>query len=227
MRYTFATYNVHRCIGNDGRFDPERIAAVLRELKADIIALQELETRHEGGLQLLELMSRATGLAAVAGPNILRDTGHFGNALLARAEVLAVRRADLSYGLNEPRDAIGVELNMAGRALQVHATHLGLTPQERRYQIKRLLELMATGPARLALLGDINEWLPWARPLRWLHRRLGRAPALPTFPAALPLFALDRIWMNPREDLLDIAVHNSYLARTASDHLPLKALVEL
>ena len=38
-------YNIHECVGGDGRRDPERIAAVLREIDADIIGLQEVDAR--------------------------------------------------------------------------------------------------------------------------------------------------------------------------------------
>ena len=53
-RLRVATYNVHACVGTDGRHDPDRVASVITELDADIVALQEftypasvaLETRQ-------------------------------------------------------------------------------------------------------------------------------------------------------------------------------------
>lgn len=228
MHLRLASYNIHRCIGLDGRFEPERIFDVMCELQADIIALQEVETLHEGGLQLLESMSERTGLEAIAGPNILRDTGHYGNALLARADVMRIRRMDLSWTPGvEPREAIAVDLELGEAHLRVAATHLGLRPAERRFQVRQLLNLL-TGDGRdmAALLGDINEWLPWSRPIRWIHDRFGRTPAPPTFPATLPVFALDRVWFEPRKHLLSVAAHKSALARVASDHLPVVAEVE-
>lgn len=229
MRLTLASYNIHRCIGMDGRFEPERIFDVLCELHADIIALQEVETLHEGGLQLLELMSERTGLEAIAGPNILRDTGHYGNALLARGDVHRIRRIDLSFeNAREPREAIAVDLDCQSLLLHVAATHLGLRPSERRFQIGRLLEVVSRTPRHFAaLLGDFNEWLPWARPLGWINTHFGRTPAPATFPATFPLFALDRIWIWPRQHLLSVTAHKSALARVASDHLPLKAVLEI
>jgi endonuclease/exonuclease/phosphatase family metal-dependent hydrolase len=62
------------------------------------------------------------------------------------------------------------------------------------------------------------------RPLRWLHARLGRTPTLPTFPAGLPLLALDRVWVHPRAALRALRVHRT---RVASDHLPLVADLEI
>ena len=73
------------------------------------------------------------------------------------------------------------------------------------------------------LLGDINEWWLWGRPLRWLHRRFGASPARRTFPPRLPLLALDRVWVHPRSVLAEVAVVDTPAARRASDHLPVVA----
>ena len=64
-----ATYNVHGCIGLDRRYDPERVAAVLRELNADIIGLQEVDNHRplRRGLHQLELLRETTGMMAVPG----------------------------------------------------------------------------------------------------------------------------------------------------------------
>src|SRR4029077_1557958 len=78
---------------------------------------------------------------------------------------------------------------------------------------------------RLVVLGDINEWLPLGRPLRWLHGLLGRSPAERSFPARWQLFAPDRVWVRPRHALLAFGAHRSPLATLASDHLPVKALI--
>src|SRR4051812_26782166 len=40
---TIASYNIHKCVGTDGRFDPERISRVVAEIDADVIALQEAD----------------------------------------------------------------------------------------------------------------------------------------------------------------------------------------
>ena len=81
--------------------------------------------------------------------------------------------------------------------------------------------------AATVLLGDLNEWFLWGRPLRWLHARFGHAPAPPSFPARRPLLALDRIWVEPRPILRELRAHASPLARVASDHVPLRAVLEL
>jgi endonuclease/exonuclease/phosphatase family metal-dependent hydrolase len=75
------------------------------------------------------------------------------------------------------------------------------------------------------VLGDINEWLPLGRPLRWMHALLGRSPAERSFPSRWPLFALDRVWVRPRHALLEFGAHRSALAAMASDHLPVRAVI--
>jgi endonuclease/exonuclease/phosphatase family metal-dependent hydrolase len=72
----------------------------------------------------------------------------------------------------------------------------------------------------------LNEWFLWGRPLRWLRKIFGKTPARPTFPAWFPIFALDRIWVHPVSALISLDVHKSPLARIASDHLPVKAVIE-
>jgi endonuclease/exonuclease/phosphatase family metal-dependent hydrolase len=111
--------------------------------------------------------------------------------------------------------------------LRVVATHLGLRPAERREQVQRLLRLFTWGPdERAVLMGDLNEWFLWGRPLRRLHRHFKPTPACNTFPAKMPFLALDRMWAHPGEILRELKAHDSPLARVASDHLPLVATVE-
>ena len=112
-----------------------------------------------------------------------------------------------------------------GHLLRIVATHLGLRPVERRLQVRRLLDEFDTPRMPVVLMGDINEWLVWGRPLRWLTSHFKPAQAPPTFPSRRPVFALDRIWMHPRWRLLRVHAHRSRLARVASDHLPLMARI--
>jgi endonuclease/exonuclease/phosphatase family metal-dependent hydrolase len=225
------SYNVHRCIGTDGRCDPERVARVIREIDCDPLGLQEVDNSPgptPASLQL-DFLARATGLAAIAGLRIVRHMGHYGNALLTRHRVLSVRRHDLSFSWREPRGALDVELDIEGAVTRFIVTHLGLTPGERRHQMRRILSIVAQGSATLpvVLLGDLNEWLPLGRPLRWLHACFGRPPAARSFPAFWPLLALDRIWVRPRDALLSVRAHQSATARRASDHLPVTAELAL
>ncbi len=224
-----ATWNIHGAIGADGRYAPSRIVAVLSELDADIVALQEVasQSAHEN---FLARLAHETGYHVADGPLHQRRGSDFGNAVLSRRAIRTVERLDLTVGGYEPRGALDVCIDVGGPLLlRVFATHLGLRPRERREQVRRILAAVERdGPHPTLLMGDLNEWYLWGRPLRWLHshfREIPRAP--PTFPARRPLFALDRIWVAPAGSLRRLTRHASALARTASDHLPLVAEVVL
>ncbi|MGD9953420.1 MAG: endonuclease/exonuclease/phosphatase family protein [Burkholderiales bacterium] len=227
MRVKVATWNVHGCVGADGRFDPERTLEVLRSLDADVIALQELRWRPDEALHLLERFARALGYAPLAGPTLMRPDGHYGNALLTRLPVEATRQEALSVPGREPRGALQAVLRAGNGPLGVVATHLGLAPGERRAQMRRALELVNATAKPVVLMGDLNEWFLWGRPLRWLRAHFGRTAAPATFPARWPVVALDRIWVEPAGRLERIAVHRAPPAKAASDHLPLCATLAL
>jgi endonuclease/exonuclease/phosphatase family metal-dependent hydrolase len=227
-----ASYNIHSCVGSDGRCDPARIAAVLREIDPDIVGLQEVEGRRGPQTESMQMayLADALGLHAVSGPTMMRDDGHYGNALLTRCPVLDVRHLDLTVYRREPRAAIDAELDAGGVPVRVIATHFGLLPGERRVQARRILTQLGNGDSRAAttvLCGDINEWFAIGRPLRWLHARLGRTASIPTFPSLFPVFALDRLWVQPRTLVREVKAHASAAARIASDHLPIVARIAL
>jgi endonuclease/exonuclease/phosphatase family metal-dependent hydrolase len=213
-----ASYNVHGCRGTDGRKDASRIAGVIAELECDTVGLQEVDYR-------LDYIAGRLGMQAVPGLTLVRHDGPYGNALLTKRRILDVRRLALGYGRREPRNALDVDLEVCGTKLRVIVTHLGLFAPERRWQVRKLLELVRETQERLVVLGDINEWFPFSRPLRWFNRLLGRSVVERSFPSRWPLLALDRVWVRPRPALLAVKAHRSPLAAKASDHLPVKAIV--
>jgi endonuclease/exonuclease/phosphatase family metal-dependent hydrolase len=228
MRIKLVTYNIHAGVGMDGRFDPQRIVQVLQELNADVLALQEVEHHRVGNRDLLNYLAAETGSNAIADPTLLRETRHYGNALLTKLPILTVERIDLSVPGREPRGALHVTLDWYGKRVQVVATHLGLKPRERRQQIRQLIPLFEPECADISvLMGDLNEWFLWGRLLRWLHAHFKPTPARATYPARWPLIALDRLWVRPHNQLARLEVHTSILARWASDHLPLKSTIEI
>jgi endonuclease/exonuclease/phosphatase family metal-dependent hydrolase len=214
-----ATYNLHGCVGRDGERDADRVAGVIEELGCDTVGLQEVYN--------LDRLAAATGMQAVSGPPSVWHGRHTGNALLTRRKVLEVRDHDYTWPRHEPRTALDVDLEVDGETVRVIVTHLGLRPAERRFQVRKLLTLVKETPTyeRVVVLGDINEWLPLSRPLRWLNEILGHSPRERTFPSRWPLFALDRVWVRPRHALLAFGAHRSPLAVQASDHLPVKAII--
>jgi endonuclease/exonuclease/phosphatase family metal-dependent hydrolase len=231
-RIAIGSYNVHSCVGwLDRRYSPSRIAAVLKELNCDIYALQEVDNEEgegEDSMQL-EYLSRELQMAAVPGLRIVRHSGEFGNALLTRLPIRSVHRHDLSYWRFEPRGALDVELDLGTHCLRVIATHLGLSRRERRSQWRHLLQAVATASPELptVVLGDMNEWLPSSATLRDAHRILGEPLAPAAFPAFAPFLSLTRIWVRPVGAMASIEVHRTPLSRRASDHLPVKALVDV
>src|SRR5207248_8327079 len=125
-----------------------------------------------------------------------------------------------------PRGLLDVELDWDGQPLRVLITHFGLGGAERRVQVMLVLGELHVERERLTiLLGDFNEWLPGGRPLRALRRRFGGDRSPRTFPSVRPLFALDRMWGQPRRALGPVRAHATRLARLASDHLPIVATV--
>lgn len=222
------SYNIHGGVGRDRRFSERRILDVLREVEADVIALQEVEWgRH--GVDLLKWLASELGCHHVAGATTVRSHGgDYGNGLLARCPIHASTLHDLSWRGREPRGAIAADVECNGHRLHIVATHLGLRPAERREQVSRLINLFRQRPnERGVLLGDLNEWFLWGRPLRRLHRFFEHTPSPPTFPARMPFLALDRIWTHPRTLLRSLQAHKTATSRVASDHLPLVATLEI
>ena len=227
MKIRLASYNIHLGIGRDGEFNPERIAQVIDELDADTIALQEVSLGVQG-FDMPDFLSKRCGLTAITGPTLITPSHEYGNAILTRLKAGSIYRWNLTVGAREPRGAIDAHLHHQGMTVRVIATHLGLWPAERRRQIRLLLEIISKDNRfPTILLGDVNEWFLWGRPLRWMHRYFKSPPAPATFPSGRPMFALDRIWVDPNRALKWVMAHTSDIARVASDHLPIVADIEL
>ncbi|MHA6644517.1 endonuclease/exonuclease/phosphatase family protein [Mesorhizobium sp. A623] len=227
-----ASYNVHKCVGTDGKFDPLRTGQVIREINADIIALQEADRRFGDRSGILDLvrLEREAGLALVPVSGKTKSHGWHGNVLLFRRGVVRGVHQVTLPGL-EPRGAIVAEIDLdAGASIRIIAAHFGLLRHSRKRQAHMISEIVnADDDTPTLLMGDLNEWRFNDRSaLSTLNTAFGPiSPAVPSFPSRLPLLALDRIITN-REDILSpVTVHDTPLARVASDHLPIKAFVDL
>ncbi len=226
-----ASYNIHKCRGLDGATRPDRIVAVIRELGADLIALQEVDRRfgRRSGLLDRSALERETGMQLLGQSDHSHGHGWHGNALLVRGEPLSYRRARLNLPGGEPRGAIVAELDLGAGAFRVIAAHLGLFRLSRVDQVDTLMEAFHDlPPMPTILLGDFNEWRRRGRSaLRGFEPTFGVAPSISSFPSRRPIFPLDRILGWPAGLITDLAVHASPLARRASDHLPLTARANL
>lgn len=225
-----ASYNVHACVGRDGRHDPDRVATVIGELNADVVALQEftypasvaLDTRTPVVLTTLDRYECALGPTRQRTGRTVTEC--FGNALLTRHPIVEVHRIDLSMERREARGALAATIDVGGTRLHVLATHLGLRIHERRFQVRQILDYLdSVRNTSVVVLGDFNDWLPGRSAAHVLDRRLGRPPRPATFPVFWPVVALDRIWVQPRRALRRVAVHATPTARAASDHFPVVA----
>jgi endonuclease/exonuclease/phosphatase family metal-dependent hydrolase len=221
-----ATYNIHRAVGTDGRFSPERIIGVLKEINADVVALQEVPLGGENFPNVLLLLQQATGYYVTEGHTFSVSGRRYGNAVMSRYPITETRAIDISFGSHEPRGALDADIDCHGHPLRVIATHLGLRISERQEQIRKLLQVFDTDQMPVILLGDVNEWFIWGKSLKWLVSRFEAVPAPATFPSRWPLLALDRIWIHPRHRLVHVNAHSSPLAKVASDHLPLVAHID-
>jgi endonuclease/exonuclease/phosphatase family metal-dependent hydrolase len=220
-----ASYNIHKGVGTDRRRDLARTAAVIAEIGADILAVQEADTRfgNRKGLLDLDRIRRDLGLIAVPMDGVGDAHGWHGNLLLVRNALVQEVHQLILPGL-EPRGALVTDLFIAGQPLRVVNAHLGLLKASRIAQVRALLDKIEGLEARPTLLmGDLNEWRGAGVAFQTLKQRFTFAQARPSFPSRYPLLALDRMMMSPHGTLLDVAAHDSPLSRRASDHLPVKA----
>lgn len=219
------SYNVHACVGADGKRDPGRIAAVLEALEPDVAALQEVDSRaSRGGLDQATFLASRLAMELVEGPLLREHRGHYGNAVLSRWPMAP--RAEGRYGAQgiEPRGWLEVEVaDPAGPRWRILVTHIDLVGRVRVRQLAELATRLAGSVPPAVLAGDLNEWRTWGRNLRDL-RRVAEVPTVPAgFPSRRPFLRLDRLALKGARLLAGPAGASSPLGRLASDHLPLWA----
>lgn len=230
MQITFASYNIHKAVGLDRRRDPDRILAILREIDADVIALQEVDRRYGQRQTVLPLEAihltdyRPVPLSMKPG-----SLGWHGNAILVRRNIELVEAAPVPLPVLEPRGAIRADLRIEGRCVRVIGMHLDLSGLRRRHQVRSVLAHAAgcRDPMPTVLMGDMNEWTAKGGCFRefdegWKVLIPGRS-----FPSRRPVATLDRIIVSGECEVLRTGVHHSALAAVGSDHLPVFASLAL
>ena len=232
MHLTFASYNIHKAVGLDRRRDPARILAVLREIDADVIALQEADRRFGDRTSVIPRQALADYTPWQAVPLTTRpdSIGWHGNALLVRRGIAIVDSAVIPLPTLEPRGAVRADLAVGGRLVRVVGMHLDLSGLRRRQQVRAVLAHVAqhAAPCPSVLLGDFNEWSRVGGCLgefaagHWQVLAPGRS-----FPSRRPVAMLDRIVASGEWHCTGDGVHHSALASRASDHLPVYARLAL
>jgi endonuclease/exonuclease/phosphatase family metal-dependent hydrolase len=228
------TYNVHRCKGLDGRVRPDRVAKVLKEIDADIVALQEVVCipgdEPEG--DQAHFIAREIGADFLFGENRKLWGGAYGNVVLSRLPMRTVKNHDLSVRGRERRGCLHIDVELAGRVLHVFNVHLGTAFLERRKQGRKLagLDILLNNELKgpRILLGDFNEWAPGlTTKLLSAHmqsvdikKHLKRRR---TYPGVLPIVHLDHIYHDESMEVVNLSLHRTRTSLVTSDHLPLVA----
>lgn len=240
FQISIATYNVHKCRGLDRRTDPERIAKIIKELNADVVAIQEIldvRGRRPEFDQARRIARRLSTYRLCFGANRTLHGGQYGNMTLSRFPVQFCRNYDLSWRHRERRGCLRTDLLISDNGvLHLFNVHLGTSFVERRNQARMLLSngLLTSekwlGPR--VVVGDFNEW---TRGLA--SRRMGEAfeAAKPktflrhgrTYPGIFPVLHLDHFYYDKHLSLRSFRLYGGRNALVASDHLPLVAELEL
>jgi endonuclease/exonuclease/phosphatase family metal-dependent hydrolase len=144
MRLRVVTWNVHGCVGTDGRFLPERTADALRALAPDVAMLQEVGDNRgvHPPIDQATALAGALGLHCAIGITMPREPFGYGNCTLSRWPILDSSTVDLSYPTREPRACLRAVVGHDELRLTTLNVHLGLGASERRYQLGRILETL-------------------------------------------------------------------------------------
>ena len=230
MRIRVASYNVHKGVGTDRARRPDRILEVLREIDADIVALQEADRRFGTRLAVIapDAILGTTDYEPVALSERPHSVGWHGNALLVRRRFAAVANARIDLPTLEPRGAVCAEVALGPVMLRVVGMHLDLSGFRRGAQAQAVIRhCAACAPMPTVLMGDLNEWSARGGCLRYFEQGFDQVPLPPSFHSRRPLARLDRIMVSSQLSVLASGVHHSATARVASDHLPVWADIEI
>jgi endonuclease/exonuclease/phosphatase family metal-dependent hydrolase len=226
-----ATYNIHRSRGMDRRVVPSRIAEVLRDIDADVVALQEVVGAGPTGSGQAEEIGAALGMGWVMAPVRHLRSHLFGNVVMSRFPILHHAQYDLSWRTCEPRGSQRADLDLGqGRLLHIYNVHLGTAVLERRYQAPRLAAFVHDHrvPGPKIILGDFNEWMRGlaTATLNELFQSIDIRAHLRrrrTYPGIFPVLHLDHIYYEGQVDVRSVELPRTRRALMASDHLPLVA----
>ena len=219
MQLKVASYNIHKGVGTDGRRDPDRIVSVLREIDADVIALQECDRRFGQRESVIErAMLDDTRWRAVPVAKRALSLGWHGNALLVRRDIEVIDAHPIDLPMLEPRGAVRADLAVEGKRLRVVGMHLDLSGLRRRDQIRAILKHLTEcgGHCPAVLMGDLNQWGKATGAMREFAGGWHTLAPGKTFPSRQPIAHLDRIVCSPEWTCDEHGVHHSALAAQAT-----------
>jgi endonuclease/exonuclease/phosphatase family metal-dependent hydrolase len=227
MKLTFASYNIRKAVGIDRRRDPERILSVLREIDADVVALQEADRRigrRASALPMAMILDH-THYRPVPLSMKPDSIGWHGNALLVKRHIEIVSAAPVPLPVLEPRGAIRADLLVDGQAIRVVGMHLDLSGLRRRHQVRAvLLHLADLDHERpTVLMGDFNDWAQRGGCFREFGAAWQVLSPGPSYHARRPVARLDRVVTSRHWTVEATGVHHSALSARGSDHLPVWA----
>ncbi|QJR81640.1 endonuclease [Alteromonas pelagimontana] len=227
------TYNIHSGVGTDHKHDYHRIGQYLAGREADVVLLQEMDTRPGDRSEELDRQHICAGdvFTLVPSPAITEDTGWYGNAVLSRFPVISNETVDVSQTGFQPRNIQAVVLQTPAGPLTVINTHKGLKKKERRSQFALLHQYIARRmeeqPTPIIVAGDFNEWQFFTSAFKGLNRLLRQHKVGATFPSRFPIFSLDRVWTSPDITLRAAKKLKDDKTKILSDHLPVQIDVTL
>jgi|SRR5262245_38616628 len=231
LTFRVLTYNIHHGEGMDGRFDLNRIAAVMKTARPDLVALQEvdLHTARAGGVNQLEELARLMDMHAEFGKAMNYDNGGYGVAILSRWPLLTVENDPLPFTPErEPRTALTVQLRPGpdGPLIRFTSTHFdqGRDQEVRLEEATRLNELVARDQAPSILGGDTNA-RPGTGAMKILEDQWTSALSQDMEPTGRTGPRNDYVLYRPAAcwRVIETAVIDD---RIASDHRPVLAVLE-
>jgi len=227
------TYNIHSGIGRDKKQDYKRIGQFLASSGADVVLLQEMDTRppeRDTAQDVRDICAENT-FKLIPSPAIREADGWYGNAILTRYDVLSNDTVDVSQSGRQPRNVQIVELKTEKTPLTVVNTHKGLKKLERRSQFSLLHEHLSQRlkekQTPLVLAGDFNEWQFFSKAFKGLNSLLFQQKVGATFPSHFPVFSLDRVWVTDDIKVKACRKLKNAKTRVYSDHLPVLIDIEL
>ncbi|MEX0726405.1 MAG: endonuclease/exonuclease/phosphatase family protein [Planctomycetaceae bacterium] len=226
------SYNIHKGIGGrDRRYRLDRILAVIEAENPDVICLQEVDRKvrrsryHNQPHLLAEYFNSQHHLYQL---NVPLSEGGYGNFLLSRWPIVTHHQVSLRFNRKKPRGAQLAVIESPEGAVHVVNWHLGLSEQERHWQVGHLLthhlfQESAHHPTLIA--GDFNDWRnTLANKIFAAHnfnQATSPASRFRSFPAYMAVGSLDKAFFRGEMHIHQVRVVRSPLTRQASDHLPL------